>query len=121
MLLAIPFALPWAFGKMAGNVKQGLAILTAMFALWLTMSVLAMAFEARGNPRLTVAGADQRTSAIQAGGNMEGKEPASGPRLGSSPPSTTETSSGSVRPMHFRRHAPPLGGICAPSIQHDIR
>src|SRR3974390_3018837 len=34
MLLAIPFALPWTFGKMAGDVKQGLAVLGAMFVLW---------------------------------------------------------------------------------------
>ncbi len=32
MLLAIPFAFPWTFGKMAGDVKQGLAVLGAMFA-----------------------------------------------------------------------------------------
>src|SRR5205814_1900537 len=79
MLLAIPFALTWTFGKMVGDVKQGLAVVTAMFVLWLAVSLVAMAFEAKGNPKLTTAGANQRVTATQSGGNMEGKEGRFGP------------------------------------------
>src|SRR5439155_1403986 len=39
MLLAIPFALTWTFGKMVGDVKQGLAVVTAMFVLWLAVAL----------------------------------------------------------------------------------
>ena len=50
MLLAIPFAFPWMFGKMAGDVKQGIAVLSAMFVLWLAISLVAMVFEAQRQP-----------------------------------------------------------------------
>ena len=52
MLLAIPFAFPWMFGKMAGDVKQGIAVLSAMFVLWLAISLVAMVFETNGNNKL---------------------------------------------------------------------
>ena len=79
MLLAIPFAFPWTFGKMAGDVKQGIAVLSAMFVLWLAVSLVAMVFETNGNPKLDRAGVSQTVTATQAGGNMEGKETRFGP------------------------------------------
>jgi K+-transporting ATPase ATPase A chain len=74
MLLAIPFAFPWMFGKMAGSVKQGLAVLSAMFALWLAISLVAMVFEANGNSKLNNEGVSQTATSSQVGGNLEGKE-----------------------------------------------
>src|SRR5690348_6557402 len=79
MLLAIPFAFTWTFGLMAGDVRQGIALLSAMFALWFAISLVAMVFEVNGNPKLTARGANQHTTATQSGGNMEGKEVRFGP------------------------------------------
>src|SRR5207302_2681197 len=58
---------------------------------------------------LTAAGADQRTTATQPGGNMEGKEVRFGPAAsGLFAASTTGTSTGSVDSMHDS--FTPLGG-----------
>jgi K+-transporting ATPase ATPase A chain len=109
MLLAIPFAFPWTFGKMAGNVKQGIAVLSAMFVLWLAISMVAMVFESDGNPKLTALGADQHTTATQSGGNMEGKEVRFGPAAsGLFASSTTGTSTGSIDAQHDS--FTPIGG-----------
>lgn len=73
-VLAIPAGLTFVFGKMAGNMRQGVAVFAAMLLL-LSASVAVMyASEQGGNRNLTAAGADQVASAIQPGGNMEGKE-----------------------------------------------
>jgi K+-transporting ATPase ATPase A chain len=109
MLLAIPFAFPWMFGKMAGSVKQGLAVLSAMFALWLAISIVAMVFEANGNSKLNNEGVTQAATSAQAGGNMEGKETRFGPATsGLFASSTTGTSTGSVDSMHDS--FTPIGG-----------
>jgi potassium-transporting ATPase potassium-binding subunit len=73
-ILVIPAGLTFTFGKMAGNMKQGVVIFAAM-AVLLSVSVGVMyGVERAGNPNLTASGADQVASATQAGGNMEGKE-----------------------------------------------
>jgi K+-transporting ATPase ATPase A chain len=109
MLLAIPFAFPWMFGKMAGNLKQGIAVLSAMFVLWFAISMIAMVFEANGNPKLSAIGANQQTTAAQSGGNMEGKEVRFGPTAsGLFAGSTTGTSTGAVDAMHDS--FTPIGG-----------
>ena len=108
-LLMIPFALPWTFGKMAGDVKQGLAVLGAMFVLWLAISLVAMIFEANGNPKLTAVGASQTATSAQIGGNLEGKEARFGaPTSGLFASSTTGTSTGAVDSMHDSYT--PIGG-----------
>jgi potassium-transporting ATPase potassium-binding subunit len=100
-LLAIPFALTWTFGKMAGDVKQGIAVLSAMFVLWLAAALIVMPLEAKGNNKFDRAGVTQTVSATQAGGNMEGKETRFGPAAsGLFAVSTTGTSTGSVDSMH---------------------
>ncbi len=107
-LLAIPFAFPWMFGKMAGSKKQGLAVLSAMFALWLTISIVAMVFEANGNSKLNP-GVSQANTSTQVGGNMEGKETRFGSATsGLFASSTTGTSTGSVDAQHDS--FTPLGG-----------
>ena len=108
-LLMIPFALAWTFGKMVGDVKQGLAVLTAMFVLWITISLVAMIFETGGNPKLNASGVNQHAVATQSGGNMEGKEIRFGPAAsGLFSGSTTGTSTGAVDSMHDS--FTPLGG-----------
>ncbi len=117
--LAIPFSLAFTFGKMARDQKQGWVVFATMFVLWLGMLLIVTPLEVRGNPNLTAAGANQQTTALQAGGNMEGKEV----RLGATAcgyfaASTTSTSVGSdqlpARQPHSprRRHGP---------RQHDVR
>ena len=102
-LLAIPFALTYAFGRLVGNQRQGWAIFAAMFALWIGSAGIAMHYETAGNPKLDAAGASQSL------GNMEGKEV----RFGSATPglfaaSTTGTSTGAVIGAHDS--FTPLGG-----------
>ncbi len=109
MLLAIPFAFPWMFGKMAGDLKQGIAVLSAMFVLWLAVALVAMAFEANGNTKLDAYGVNQHATATQAGGNGEGKETRFGPApSGLFAASTTGTSTGAVDSQH--ESYTPLGG-----------
>ncbi len=109
MLLMIPFALPITFGKMAGDRKQGYPVLTAMVALWIATSFVAMAFEAGGNHKLDALGVNQKASTAQSGGNLEGKEVRFGPTAsGLFAASTTGTSTGSVNSAHDS--FTPLGG-----------
>jgi len=109
MILMIPFGFTWMFGVMAGDVKQGIALLSAMLVLWLAISIVAMAFEAKGNPKLTAVGANQHTTAIQSGGNMEGKETRFGTAAsGLFASSTTGTSTGAINSQHDS--FTPIGG-----------
>ncbi len=112
-LLAIPLisaALCLTFGEMVRDRRQGWAILAAMVAIYLVAAITAIASEQHGNPLLTVAGADQRVSALQSGGNMEGKEVRFGPVASALwAATTTGTSNGSVNSMHDS--FTPLGGL----------
>jgi len=101
LILAIPFALTFTFGKMARDQKQGWVVFGAMFVLWLGMLLLLTSVEARGSPKLAVGGANERTTALQSGGNMEGKETRFGPiSCGYFAASTTSTSTGAVNCQH---------------------
>jgi K+-transporting ATPase ATPase A chain len=84
-------------------------VFAVMFGLWLVMLLIVTPLEARGSPHLTAAGADQRTSSLQAGGNMEGKEVRLGAvACGYFGASTTSTSDGAVNCAHDS--LTPLGG-----------
>ncbi len=109
LLLVIPFSLAWTFGKMAGNKKQGIAVLMAMLAIWLAASVGAMLFETGGNSALDAVKVNQQTTSSQSGGNMEGKETRFGAAgCGLYASSTTGTSTGAVNCAHDSMT--PLGG-----------
>jgi K+-transporting ATPase ATPase A chain len=109
LILAIPFAFPIMFGKMAKDAKQGYVVLAVMFSLWLVGALIAMPFEARGSPNLTAAGANQATTSQQSGGNMEGKETRFGPvGCGLFADSTTGTSAGAINCAHDSMT--PIGG-----------
>ncbi len=73
-IFAIPAGLTFTFGKMAGNMKQGVVLFAAMSILFAGGLAVMYGFERAGNPNLTKAGADQVASATQTGGNTEGKE-----------------------------------------------
>jgi K+-transporting ATPase ATPase A chain len=109
LLLAIPFALTFAFGRMAKDQGQGWAVFAAMFVLWLVMTALIMPLETRGSPELTALGASEQVTATQSGGNMEGKEARFGAAgCGLFASSTTGTSTGAVNCAHDS--LTPLGG-----------
>jgi K+-transporting ATPase ATPase A chain len=109
LLLVIPFSLAWTFGKMAGNKKQGIAVLMAMLALWLAASFAAMLLETGGNSALDAIKVNQQTTSSQSGGNMEGKETRFGAAgCGLFAASTTDTSTGAVNCAHDSMT--PLGG-----------
>ncbi|WP_298438680.1 potassium-transporting ATPase subunit KdpA [Ottowia sp.] len=106
----IPAALCLVFGRMVGEARQGWAVLAAMALLFVVFVVAATSFEQQGNPVLAALGADQAASALQAGGNMEGKEV----RFGINASSlfaviTTAASCGAVNAMHDG--FTPLGGM----------
>jgi len=109
-IFLIPGALCLTFGEMVRDRRQGWAILAAMSAIFIVAAVVAISNEQGGNPLLTKLGVDQRVSATQAGGNMEGKEVRFGPAAsGLFAAITTGTSCGAVNSMHDS--FTPLGGL----------
>ena len=101
-IFAIGAALTNVFGRMAGDPRQGWAILAAMGVLFLAGVAVAYWAEAGGNPLLQQAGV--------AGPNMEGKEVRFGPALSALfAVITTAASCGAVNAMHDSFL--PLGGM----------
>ncbi len=109
LLLCIPFALAWTFGKMARDRRQGLAVLGAMVGLWVIGAALVMPLEAAGNVHISQAHVSQTVSATSPGGNMEGKEVRFGPTISALfNSSSTGTSTGSINAANDS--FTPLGG-----------
>ncbi len=111
MLLIVP-ALTYTFGIMVGRRRQGWVFFGVFTALFLGFLLIVFPFEQAGNPLLTKAGADQTLSALQSGGNFEGKEV----RFGIAQTSlfvtaTTAATTGSVNAMHDS--LTPMGGFAA--------
>ncbi|CAN7657065.1 potassium-transporting ATPase subunit KdpA [Variovorax sp. LjRoot290] len=109
-IFLIPAALCFAFGRLVGDQRQGFAILAAMTVMFVLAVVAVIPAEQAGNPLLPPLGVDQAASALQAGGNMEGKEV----RFGISASAlfaaiTTAASCGAVISMHDS--FTPLGGM----------
>jgi potassium-transporting ATPase potassium-binding subunit len=71
-IFTIGAGLTYTLGRMTGSQAHGWAVWSAMAILFMAGCTVAYWAEARGNPLL--AGADQKVSALQSGGNMEGKE-----------------------------------------------
>ena len=110
LILVIPLALTWTYGKMVGSVRQGMVLLAVMLTIWLIVVGLTTMFELNGNPKLDALKVDQSTSTSQPGGNFEGKEIRNGtPASALWAASTTGTSNGSVNAMHDS--FTPLGGM----------
>ncbi len=108
LIFAIPAGLTYTLGRMTRSQRHGWAVWAAMALLFLAGVAAAYAAEARGNPMLH--GVDQRASAAQPGGNMEGKEVRFG--IASSAlyaTVTTDASCGAVNGMHDSYT--PLGGM----------
>lgn len=106
----IAAALCYTFGKMVGDTRQGWAILGAMLIVLLGFQLFGYWAEARGNPGVAALGVDQTATALNPGGNMEGKEVRFGvARSALFAAATTATSCGAVNSMHDS--FTPLGGL----------
>jgi K+-transporting ATPase ATPase A chain len=91
LMLAIPFSLPRAFGRMVGDNRQGYAILAAMGTLFVISLAALTTFEIIGSG----------TGPQLAGGAMEGKEQRFGIAASTLFATTsTITSTGAVNSMH---------------------
>ncbi len=100
-ILLIPAGLTYTFGRYARNQGQGWALFAAMGVLFVAGLSVVYLSEQSGNPILTHLGADQTQTAMQSGGNMEGKEV----RFGIANSAlfatlTTDASCGAVNSMH---------------------
>ncbi|RMB58811.1 potassium-transporting ATPase subunit KdpA [Tessaracoccus antarcticus] len=100
LMLVIPFALPYTFGRMVGDKRQGYSILAVMATLYLASLVILSALEYAGSG----------TAPMLAGAAMEGKEQRFGifatTLFGTT---STLTSTGAVNSMHDSYTA--LGGM----------
>jgi len=109
-IFIIPAGLCYAFGMMVGDRRQGWAVFAAMALVFVVMASVAIWAEQAGNPALTAAGTDQNYSALQSGGNMEGKETRFGiVNSALFATITTAASCGAVNTMHDS--LTPLGGL----------
>ena len=109
-ILSISAALTYTFGRMVGNTRQGWAIFAVMGVLFLAGLVPCYWAESQGNPAFAAFNVDSTPSALQSGGNMEGKEVRFG--IANSTiwaTATTDASNGSVNSMHDSYT--PLGGM----------
>jgi K+-transporting ATPase ATPase A chain len=108
MIFALGSGLTYTLGRMTGSQAHGWAVWAAMAILFLAGVTVTYWAEARGNPLL--AGTDQRVTALQPGGNMEGKEV----RFGIANTAlwatvTTDASCGAINGWHDS--FTPLGGM----------
>ncbi|MEO7113178.1 MAG: potassium-transporting ATPase subunit KdpA [Polyangiaceae bacterium] len=109
-LMLIPAALTYTFGKMVKDTRQGWAVLAAMFVVWLPLLYLCVTQEQGGSHALASLHIDQAASALQSGGNMEGKETRFGiSASGLYATATTAVSCGAVNSMHDS--FTPMGGF----------
>jgi potassium-transporting ATPase potassium-binding subunit len=107
-IFALGAGLTYTLGRMTGSQRHGWAVWSAMAILFLAGVTVCYWAEARGNPLLH--GVDQHVSALQSGGNMEGKET----RFGIADSTlfatvTTDASCGAINGWHDSYT--PLGGM----------
>jgi potassium-transporting ATPase potassium-binding subunit len=109
LLIGIAAGLTNVLGRMVNDERQGWALFAAMGILLLIGVVTVYWAEARGNPALAALRVDAAPNALQAGGNMEGKEV----RFGIAPSAlfatVTTDAGGAVDAMHDS--FTPLGGM----------
>jgi potassium-transporting ATPase potassium-binding subunit len=107
-IFLIPAALTVTLGRMTGSPGHGWAVFACMTLLF-TVALVTI-YWAESHPHSTVQGVDQRVTALQSGGNQEGKEV----RFGIADTAlfaaaTTDASCGAVNGMHDS--FTPLGGM----------
>jgi potassium-transporting ATPase potassium-binding subunit len=109
-ILLIPAALCITFGKLIGDLRQGVAILAAMTVVLVALGAVCVGAEQAGNPLFDHLGLATQASDGAPGGNMEGKEARFGvvnSALWAT--ATSAASNGSVNAMHDS--FTPLGGL----------
>src|SRR6202142_3424461 len=107
-IFVIPAGLTYTLGRMTGSQRHGWAVWAAMAILFTAGVTVAYWAEAHGNPMLH--GIDQKVSATQSGGNMEGKEVRFGiANTALYATGTTDASCGAGNGMHDS--FTPLGGM----------
>jgi K+-transporting ATPase ATPase A chain len=74
LVLIIPAALVFMYGRMTGNRRQGYAIYGAVMLMFLGACAVAYIAEAHGSPAQHAAGLHTGVISGSGGGNMEGKE-----------------------------------------------
>ncbi len=104
LMMLLPTALPFTYGKMAGNARQGRVLFVSMAVMFIVMLGISLSAEHAGNPVLNAMGIDHHQ------GSMEGKEV----RFGAAESSlysvvTTATETGAVNTMHDT--LTPIGGL----------
>jgi len=108
-ILMIPAALCYTFGAMVGDTRQGWTVLAAMTAIFVALLLVCVFAEQQGAV-FARQGVDHAATALQSGGNMEGKEVRFGivnSALWAT--ATTAASNGSVNSMHDS--FTPIGGL----------
>ena len=110
MIFIIPAGLTYTFGAMVGDRRQGWAIFSACSVMFLAGAFFCYWAEQNGNPGFAKLGVEAHSTALQTGGNMEGKET----RFGIAASAlfatiTTDASCGAVNGMHDS--FTPLGGL----------
>ncbi|ANS75239.1 K+-transporting ATPase subunit A [Paenibacillus yonginensis] len=107
LLMLLPgTALPFTYGKMVGNAKQGRVLFVSMAMMFIVLLGVALASESAGNPVLNASGIQHDQ------GSMEGKEA----RFGMAQSTlyavvTTASETGAVNTMHDS--LTPIGGLVA--------
>lgn len=104
LMMLVTSALPFAYGKMAGSIKQGRVLFVSMLMLLLVMTTVSLTAESAGNPALNALGIEHSQ------GSMEGKEV----RFGEAQSAfysviTTAAETGAVNTMHDT--LTPIGGL----------
>src|SRR5208283_5964788 len=74
LVLIIPAALVFMYGRMTGNRRQGYAIYGVVMFMFLGAAAVAYVAEAHGSPAQHAAGLHTHVISGSGGGNMEGKE-----------------------------------------------
>jgi potassium-transporting ATPase potassium-binding subunit len=74
VVLCIPAALVFMYGRMAGNRRQGYAIYSTMMIMFLGAVIVCYIAEAHGSPAQHAAGLHTAVIHGSSGGNLEGKE-----------------------------------------------
>jgi len=106
LMMLLPTALPFTYGKMVGNIKQGRVLFVSMLMIFIVFLSTAFISEFQGNPRLNELGIQHDQ------GSMEGKEV----RFGTGQSIfyaivTTASETGAVNTMHDT--LTPIGGMLA--------
>ena len=74
LILVIPAALTYTYGRMVGSQRQGWAIFSAMFVLFIAGVIVVYIAEQHGTAAQHAAGLHTHAFSGSTGGNMEGKE-----------------------------------------------